>query len=107
MPIHHLRTEADYNQFMATNSRNSVVIDFFATWCGPCKLLSPQLEQWSKQYPTVVFAKVDVDENEEITSKNKVRAMPTLFFYKNGQKVADIQGYDVARIERSIRGLIN
>jgi thioredoxin 1 len=55
----------------------------------------------------VVFAKVDVDENEEITSKNKVRAMPTLFFYKNGQKVADIQGYDVARIERSIRGLIN
>ncbi len=105
MTIGHLHTPAEFDSFMSQNRNNSVVIDFYATWCGPCKQLAPMLENWAKQYNHIKFAKVDVDENETVAAANKVRAMPTLHFYKNGAKVAEVQGADARRIEQYLRGL--
>ncbi|KAF8243931.1 thioredoxin-domain-containing protein, partial [Wilcoxina mikolae CBS 423.85] len=69
-----------------------VVIDFFATWCGPCKVISPQFEQMSKEFENVAFYKLDVDENQAVAAEYDVRAMPTFLFFKNGEKVEDVVG---------------
>ena len=63
------------------------MIDFFATWCGPCKMIAPKLEQMDKDMDNVVFLKVDVDEAEDVAQEYNISAMPTFVFLKNGQKV--------------------
>ncbi|KAL4244201.1 Thioredoxin [Abortiporus biennis] len=69
-----------------------VVIDFWATWCGPCKVISPIFEKLSEQFPNVTFAKVDVDEQGDISQEVGIRAMPTFILFKNGNKVKDLVG---------------
>merc|ERR1712083_1285165 len=63
-----------------------VVVDFHATWCGPCKMIAPHLEEMDKTMDDVVFLKVDVDECEDIAEEYKVTAMPTFVFLKNKEK---------------------
>ncbi|KAK0098047.1 hypothetical protein PV326_011582 [Microctonus aethiopoides] len=65
-----------------------VVIDFFATWCGPCKIIAPQFEELSKKHSSVIFLKVDVDENDEISATYEVSSMPTFVFIKKGEVVS-------------------
>lgn len=65
-----------------------VVIDFFATWCGPCKIIAPQFEELSKQHSSIIFLKVDVDENDEIAATYEVSSMPTFIFIKKGEVVS-------------------
>jgi thioredoxin 1 len=64
-----------------------VVIDFFATWCGPCKKLGPELEEFLKSYDStkVICLKVDVDIHEDVTSIHKVEALPTIVLYIDGK----------------------
>ncbi len=73
------------------NSKEPVVVDFFAEWCGPCKAMAPALDQVSKEMAgKVKIVKIDVDQNPEITQKYRIQAMPTLMLFKDG-KVADTQ----------------
>ncbi|MCV9964728.1 thioredoxin [Pararhizobium sp. BT-229] len=68
-----------------------VVLDFWAEWCGPCKMIGPALEELSNVYTgRVTIAKINVDENPEIAAKYGVRSIPTLAIVKNGS-VADIK----------------
>jgi thioredoxin 1 len=69
-----------------------VVIDFTATWCGPCKIISPIYENMAKEFPSVVFTKIDVDANAEAAEQCGIQAMPTFQFYKGGQKVGEMKG---------------
>ena len=64
-----------------------VVIDFFATWCGPCKMIAPRIEEWEAEMSNVKFLKVDVDEAEDVAAHYQISAMPTFIFIKNKQKV--------------------
>jgi thioredoxin len=100
----HLTSDTQFNDLIKNN--NIVVLDFFATWCGPCKVLTPQLESLSKKYPNVVFLKVDVDEFEDIASQHQISAMPTIMFYKNGHLLKDdtvIGGGQINQIEQVIQ----
>jgi thioredoxin 1 len=100
----HLTSEMQFNDFIKEN--DLVVLDFSATWCGPCKVLAPQLESLSKVYPNVVFLKVDVDEFEDIASTHNVSAMPTIMFYKNGQVIKHetvVGGGQITQIEQVIQ----
>ncbi|KAI9280395.1 thioredoxin [Sporodiniella umbellata] len=81
---------ADLNEILSSNE--FVLVDFTATWCGPCKMITPVLEKHSAAYSNVVFVKVDVDDLSEIASHYEVRAMPTIVFFKNGNKVDEIVG---------------
>lgn len=66
-------------------SGNVVVIDFWATWCGPCIKLGPVVEELAEKYPDVTIGKLNIDENDEIASENRVRSIPTVLFFKNGE----------------------
>ena len=67
-------------------SKEPVVVDFFAEWCGPCKAMAPALDQVSKELAgKVKVVKIDVDQSPGITTRYAIRAMPTLIMFKNGQ----------------------
>lgn len=71
-----------------------VLVDFFATWCGPCKMIAPYLDQLSQEYTGVKFIKVDVDQFNDLADEYDVTGMPTFIFIKNGvivHKVIDAQ----------------
>jgi len=78
------------------------LLTFFATWCGPCRLIAPILEQISEQNKNVVVLKVDVDENEELTADYGVSSMPTFIFIKRGEKVDSFSGASEAKLRETI-----
>lgn len=70
-----------------------VLVDFFATWCGPCKMLGPVLEELSNDRDNVKVVKVDIDEARDLAREYGVMSVPTLFLFRNGSVVAQKTGY--------------
>jgi len=70
-----------------------VMVDFWAVWCGPCRMIAPTVEELAKEYAgKVKVVKLNTDENPDIASKYKIMGIPTIMFFKNGQKVDQIVG---------------
>lgn len=70
-----------------------VVVDFFANWCGPCKMLAPIFEELGSEMGNVNFVKVDVDQSPDIAMNYKVASIPTVIIFKDGEKVASNVGF--------------
>ena len=70
-----------------------VVVKFMATWCGPCKLLSPIVEDISKEMKTASFIEIDVDEHGDIAAQNSVMGVPAVIVFKDGKETGRISGY--------------
>jgi thioredoxin len=90
----------------AAAANKPVLVDFFATWCGPCKMMAPLLEEMARTTPGVVFAKVDVDEAQDVARTAGVSAMPTFQLFKNGAKVNELRGADAAALKRMVQGAL-
>jgi len=79
-------TLENYNTLIQ-NAKQPVLIDFYADWCGPCKMLSPILVKLAQEHPEVTVVKCDVDKNQELAMKFGVRSIPTVVAMKNGVEV--------------------
>merc|ERR1712050_472571 len=82
-----------------------VVVDFTASWCGPCKKIAPFFEELASKNRQIQFVKVDVDENEDAARSSGVRAMPTFHFYRDGVKVDEMQGANDKELQIKVQKL--
>ena len=77
--------ESNFDREVNQNEK-AVIVDFWAEWCGPCKMIAPLLDEIAKEKrESVKVAKVNVDENQSLSFKYNIRAIPSLLFFKNGQ----------------------
>jgi thioredoxin 1 len=90
------------------NSDVPVVVDFFATWCGPCKMMAPAVEALAEEYDgKVKIGKIDVDENSDIAAQYGIMSIPTVIMFKNGEiagKSIGLQSKD--ELKKGIDGLL-
>ena len=85
-------TEANFDE-LAVNSDKAVLVDFWAEWCGPCRMVGPHVDALSTEYEgKAVVGKVNVDHNPSIAAKFGVRNIPTIIFLKNGEVVDKVVG---------------
>ncbi|MDH5659070.1 MAG: thioredoxin [Nitrosopumilus sp.] len=82
--------ETNFDQI--TSSENPTLVDFWAEWCGPCKSMHPVFESLSKKYPNVNFARVNVDNNQNISMRFAVQSIPTFIMFKSGHIVDKMMG---------------
>ena len=80
-------------EFDNTIESGVVVVDFFATWCGPCKMLSPVIDELSGELENVNFVKVDIDQSMDLAQKFNIVSVPTLKVFKNGEEVDTLMGF--------------
>ncbi|EAA33027.3 thioredoxin-domain-containing protein [Neurospora crassa] len=93
MTVHNIATVAEFKEAIAKHP--IVVLDAFATWCGPCKAIAPTVAKWSEEpqfKDTVYFAKFDVDALPDLAQELGIRAMPTFVIFKNGDKADEFVG---------------
>jgi len=92
-------SDAEFQNHLKKAGGKLVVVDFTASWCGPCKMIAPAVAALSNKYPNVVFLKVDVDELRETATSYGVRSMPTFQFFIKGSKVDEFSGADASKLE--------
>lgn len=75
------------------DSSKTVLVDFWASWCGPCKMLSPVVEELAEAHPEIAVAKVNVDENPELAMVYRISAIPALILFRDGKVAKQSVGY--------------
>lgn len=84
-------------------SDKPVLVDFWASWCGPCKMLAPVLSEFAAKHPEIKVGKVNVDEQQELAVKFSVMSIPTVILFKDGQAANQQIGFtDLAGLERML-----
>lgn len=88
-----VRINDDSFAYEVLREKRLVIVDFSASWCGPCKLLSPVLEKISSENKNIKITQIDVDESPMVSNKYNIRSIPMLIFFKNGRVVDEIVGF--------------
>ena len=91
MSVQHI-TKANFEE-LVKNSRKPVLLDFWATWCGPCRMVAPVVEEIAAERPDYVVGKINVDEEMELAMEFGIISIPTLIVVKNGEAVGKLVGY--------------
>ncbi|MDR3595189.1 thioredoxin [Clostridium sp.] len=103
-----MKIVVDSNEFKNEIESGITVVDFFATWCGPCKMLSPVLEGLSSEMEgKVKFIKVDIDQSLELANQFQISSVPTMIVFKNGEKANQLVGFlPKEKIQETINSII-
>lgn len=99
---------SDSNYKELIESGKPVVMDFWAEWCGPCRMIAPHVDELATEYEgKVVIGKVNVDENEDLPGEYGIRSIPTLLFFKNGELVdKHVGAASKSQIEEKVKNLL-
>ena len=96
---------ANVEEFNETLKRDKVMVDFYATWCGPCQQIAPYYEELQKNNPDISFLKVNSDEFESLSEKYEVKALPTFIIFKAGKEIGRISGAGKPRLDELLNTL--
>lgn len=88
--IRHITTVQEYDELIKTGT---VLVDFYASWCGPCQMLTPVLEEIAETYDDITILKVNVDDHMELASRYGIQSIPLLYLFKDGKLVDSRLGY--------------
>jgi thioredoxin 1 len=84
------RTEEEvFDKELSAAGEKACIVDFFALWCGPCKVIAPKLVKMAEDFPDIVVMKVDVDEAEDVAAECQIEAMPTFCVFKGGKEIKE------------------
>ncbi|MDO5110038.1 MAG: thioredoxin [Erysipelotrichaceae bacterium] len=86
-----VKNEQDFDQILKDNA--AVFVDFYADWCGPCKMVGPIVEELAGERPDIKFVKVNVDDIPEVAERFGIMSIPTMIFFKNGEVAAQTLGF--------------
>ena len=101
--VNPIRSKSSYDTSIINAPQGQLVIlDCFATWCGPCKTIAPVVVKFSEEFSNAAFYKVDVDEAPDVAQELGIRAMPTFVLFKNGEKVAEVVGANGQALKAAI-----
>ncbi|XP_073520823.1 thioredoxin-like [Phyllobates terribilis] len=103
--VRYIENLGEFKTALSEAGEKLVVVDFTATWCGPCKMIGPFFDTLSTKYPEVVFLKVDVDDAADVAEHCGIKCMPTFHFYKNGNLVHEFSGANQASLEAKVQEL--
>ena len=104
MAVHEVTSE-NYENLVLKNEK-TVLADFWAQWCGPCKMLAPVLEAFAAKHPEMDVVRVNVDDNYPLAAQYRISAIPALLLFKAGKEVARFVGYmSLEALEEKVYGL--
>ena len=83
-------TDSTFDEFLKKNPK--VIVDFWAAWCGPCRMIAPVITQIAEEHKEIAVGKLNVDENPKTAEKFKIMSIPTILFFKNGKLSETIVG---------------
>ncbi|KAJ2943053.1 hypothetical protein O0L34_g18742 [Tuta absoluta] len=99
----HIKDSDDLKTRLAEAGEKLVIIDFMATWCGPCKMIGPKLDEMAAEMAdSIVVLKVDVDECEDIATEYNINSMPTFVFVKATKKIEEFSGANAEKLRTTI-----
>lgn len=105
MPVKYLEPGDEFQYLMTQVPNQLIVLDFTASWCGPCRAISPHLDKLSLNYPNVLFYKVDIDTFPELATQLKVSGVPNFKFIMNGRLLHEFSGANLQMLQHSVDNL--
>ncbi|KAI6232623.1 Thioredoxin [Aphelenchoides fujianensis] len=96
------KNKEEFQQLLKSAGGRLVVVKFFATWCGPCRMMAPKFLKLSNELPEIFCMEVDVDEQEDIVADYDIKVMPTFVFIKNGETEFTLEGNNVEELRKNM-----
>lgn len=90
--LYHIESENDFNEKI-NNNEKTILVDFYTTWCGPCQMLAPVIEELAKECESVDFLKIDVDQVTSVAVDFGIEVVPTLVVIKEGKEAKRTEGF--------------
>ncbi|KDP21851.1 hypothetical protein JCGZ_00638 [Jatropha curcas] len=107
--VHLVTTNETWEQKLSEASRDgkTVLANFSATWCGPCRMIAPFYRELSEKYPSLMFLLVDVDELPDFSTSWDIKATPTFFFLRDGQQLDKLVGANKPELQKKIAAVLD